>query len=78
MSDNVVQFPGITILPIEPDKVLDGAKAANLEYVLVIGKNENGEEYFASSDADVSIAFYWIELFKHRTFTGKLGGDGDR
>lgn len=63
MSD-VVDFPGITMLSIPPEKILEGAKKQNLADVLVIGWTGKGELYFASSSADGAEVNWLIDQAK--------------
>ena len=63
MSDNVVDFDGITKLDLDPDRVLEGAKG-QLEAVIVIGYTSDGEEYFASSKADGGTTLWLLERCK--------------
>jgi hypothetical protein len=60
---NVVKFPGETLLDLNPDDILDGAKG-KLEKVMVIGYTEDGDEYFDSSFADGMIAVWLMERIK--------------
>ncbi len=48
--------------------VLDGAK--HLKSVLVIGYDENGDAYYASTHGDDELLVYMIEKFKHRILNG--------
>jgi len=50
-KDNVINFPGLTTLNIDPDKVIEAAKG-KLEMVVIVGYDKDGFEYFASSDPD--------------------------
>lgn len=66
----------IEVIPIDEDEetqgdegpsiegVCDGAKEANLKYVLVLGETPDGEWYFASSEGDVYRAIHIAEQFK--------------
>lgn len=49
MSD-IIPFPGSTTLNIDPRQVLEGALKANLKEAIVIGTDENGYFYLASSE----------------------------
>ena len=66
---NVIPLGGYTKLDIEPDKVLDSA-LGQLEQVLVIGYNENGDNYFASSTSDIGKLLRMIETFKFNLMNG--------
>lgn len=63
MSGNVVEFSGITYLDLPPDRILEGAKG-KLKGVIVIGYDEDGEEYFASSYADGGETLWLLERSK--------------
>lgn len=49
----VIPFNGITRLDLPPDRVLEGAMG-ELDSVVILGYDKEGEEYFASSIADGS------------------------
>ena len=68
MSDNVVRFPGITKLDLDPDLVLREA-IGKLEGVLLLGYTKDGECYFASSYADGGEVMWLVERFKHHFHT---------
>ena len=64
---NVIEFPGETRQPLDPDKVLEGMKG-QCSYVLILGwgKEEDGEPFIASSStSDLRDSFYAIETYKH-------------
>jgi hypothetical protein len=54
-----------TPLDIPPDRVLDGAKAAELDVVFVLGLKD-GELYAAASTSDVGEALVLFEKFKRQ------------
>lgn len=62
---NVTEFRGITTQPIDSDKVLDAAKGA-LTDVLVLGWSKDGKFYAASSNADLQAAIYLASKFVHK------------
>lgn len=66
MTDNVVTLNMVTRLPIPVDRVLDDAQAAGLTQVIVIGVTADGEEYFASSEADGGNVLWQMERAKKR------------
>lgn len=66
--NNVVKFPGETLLDLNPDDVLDEAKG-KLEKVIVIGYTDDGSEYFDSSFADGMIAVWLLERIKMMLLT---------
>lgn len=61
----VVEFTGITSLPIDPERILESAKG-KLQRVIVIGIDMDGEEYVASSDPDCGTSLWDIERAKLR------------
>lgn len=64
MSDNtVVEFTGITKLKMPVDRVLESAKG-ELEEVIIIGYDKDGEEYFASTYSDGGILLWLLERAK--------------
>lgn len=64
MTDNVVIFPGVTKLRLDPRQVLD--RAPPMEDVVVLGITEEGEFYFASSHPDGGVVLYLMERARHR------------
>lgn len=65
MTDNVVRFRGITKLPIPASVVLDEAPRDMTE-VIIIGRQADGEFYFASSEADGGNVLWWLEMAKRK------------
>lgn len=61
----VVNWRGITTLPLDPERVIDAAKG-KLERVVIIGRTVDGEEYFASSEADGGTVMWDLERAKLR------------
>lgn len=55
-----------TRLDIPAERVLDGAVEAKLDRVVVLGYDQNGEEYFASSIADGGDILWLMERLKLR------------
>jgi len=70
--DNIEILDTVTRLDIPAGRVIDGAKEADLETALVIGWDEDGEFYFASSKADGGCVLWLLELAKK-----ELMGDDD-
>lgn len=62
---NVVRFPGVTRLDIDPDQVLQEA-IGQLEGVVIAGCTKDGEHYFASSYADGGETLWLLEACKKR------------
>ncbi len=63
----IIPIGGVTTLDIPPDKILEAAKG-QLEGVLVIGYDKDGELYTASSYADGGIVIWLLEATKNRLF----------
>lgn len=64
MAD-ILNFTGITRLDTPPDRVLDAA-LGKLTEVVVVGYDQEGNEYFASSKANGADALWLLERGKHR------------
>lgn len=72
--DNIVNFPGkqvITDKPVPVKNILLGADRANLKETIVIGFDEDGEFYFASSEADGANCLWLLEQAKLRLLNTK-------
>lgn len=64
MTDNVHTLSVETRLPLDPARVLNAALAANLERVVVVGIDEHGEEYAASSLPSAADVVWLLERAK--------------
>lgn len=62
---NVIKFTGVTRLDLTPERVLDAAKESRLGGVVVMGFDEDGEFYAASSYADGGTVMWLLEKCKH-------------
>ena len=60
---NVIDWPGITTLDLEPDKVLQGAKN-QLDDVLVLGWDKDGLLWISGSKAKKADALWLLECAK--------------
>lgn len=60
-DDNVVVLDGPTRLDIPPERVLNGALESELESVLVVGWQKNGQLYKASSTGDAAAILLLLE-----------------
>ena len=58
---DVVEFCGVTRLDIDPDRLLNAAEG-NVETVVIIGYDKNGDFYFSSSKADGAEVLWLMEL----------------
>ena len=63
MSAKVIQFTGITKLDQPPDRVLERSMG-ELEGVVVMGYDKDGDEYFCSSYADGGTVLWLMERLK--------------
>jgi hypothetical protein len=64
MTDNVVNFPGITTLDMDPERIMEGARKANLSDIVILGYDQAGDEWFASSVADGAEVLWLLERLK--------------
>jgi len=65
-DDNVVPMHGTTKLDIPADRVIDGARDKDLDTIVVVGLDQDGELYFASSTADAGTVLILLERAKVR------------
>jgi len=71
---NVVRFTGISYLPLDPDRLLEEA-IGQLERVMIIGVDKEGNEYFASSEPDGGTCVWDMERAKHKLLTIAQGDE---
>lgn len=64
-DETVVMFPGITTNDFHADQVLEAA-LGRLSEVVIVGRDADGAEYFASSHADGGIALWHLERARHK------------
>uniref|UniRef100_A0A6M3ILV2 Uncharacterized protein n=1 Tax=viral metagenome TaxID=1070528 RepID=A0A6M3ILV2_9ZZZZ len=62
MAD-ISKFDGVTKLDLSADRVIQGA-IGKLDWVVVIGYDKDGDEYFAGSHADGGDVLWLIERMK--------------
>ena len=60
---NIVDFPGTTYGDIPPDRVLESA-IGKMDTVIIIGYDDEGMEYFASSTGDATEMVWLLERMK--------------
>ena len=66
-ADNVVPLRGlVTSLPIPVERVLNSALTADLDTVLVVGYDKEGNFYFAGSEASGPENVWLLEMGKHK------------
>lgn len=79
MSGNVVRLPVITRLCVPVDTVLEGVNEHHattpFKRVLVIGFDEDENEYFASSDPDGGTALWDLERCRYKLMKLTDGDD---
>lgn len=63
---NVVTLGNITRLDLPTGRVLDGAKGKCSDGVVIIGFDDAGDFYFASSIADGGTVMWLLELAKKK------------
>ena len=63
-ENNVVILPVVTRLDVPAERVLNAALAADLDGVVVIGKQKDGGYYFSSSVADGGDVLWLLEWAK--------------
>ena len=72
----VIPLGNVTRLDLPPDRILEGAKG-QLEGVVVMGWNKNGNQYFASSYASGAEVLWLIETCKKALMEVKTDGSSD-
>jgi hypothetical protein len=65
MTDNVTDFPGVSRITTPVPKILATAAGAKLQDVVVVGWRENGEMYFASSNANGAEVLWLLRQAEH-------------
>ncbi len=63
-DDKVVEFTGSTRLDLPVDTILSKVKKAKLDEIIVIGFDEEGDFYFASSKGDGGDMLWLLEKAK--------------
>jgi len=65
MAGELVRFPGVTRLDTDPVLVLrEAIESGKLKNVVIMGYDEDEEEYFASSIADGGTVIWLMERLK--------------
>lgn len=65
MTAEIVRFPGITKLDLDPDLILNAA-IGKLQSVVVLGFDNDGNEYFAASYSDGADAVWHARRLEHK------------
>lgn len=66
MDEKVVRFTGVTKLDIPAGTIIATAAEKGLQGVVIVGFDQEGQEYFASSYADGADALWLLERAKFR------------
>jgi hypothetical protein len=64
MEDNVVILPVVTRLDVPVERIINAAMEADLESIVIVGYDKDGEQYFASSIADGGTILWLFEKAK--------------
>ena len=68
MDDNVVVLDMVTRLDLPVERILTGAQKADLESVVVLGYDQDGDFFFAATKADGGDVLWLLEDAKRRLF----------
>lgn len=63
-DDNVMIFTGVTPIQFDADVILRGALKANLSEVVIVGYDEDGTEFFSSSQPSGPDVLWMLERAK--------------
>lgn len=66
---DVVVLNNATTLDLPPDRVLSGA-LGQLDQVLLLGRDQEGADYFASSTTNKTELLWLVESFKQSLLSG--------
>ena len=72
----IVILNTITRLDLPPERILDAAKKADLESVVIIGYTKEGEYYGASSLADGGDVLWLMEITRDRLLNWEKKQEG--
>lgn len=72
MDAKVILFTGITKLDLPPDRILESAIGKELQGVVILAYDKDGEEYFCSSYADGGTVLWMLERAKLRLLQVKV------
>jgi hypothetical protein len=71
VSAEIINFPGLTKADLPVDSILDGARSAELDVVLVLGRDADGNLYAAGSTGDRATNVLLCREFEHKLLSGK-------
>lgn len=63
---NVIVLGGLTTNDIPPDRVINAAQEYEISPVVVVGKDKDGDLYFAASTSDTAEVLMLLERAKKR------------
>lgn len=66
MTAEILRFNGVTRLPLDPEQVLTEALKFKFQSVTIVGSDESGEFYFASSLPDGPNVLWDLEIAKKK------------
>ncbi len=72
---NVVEFACVTTGHVPPEKILQGALAAQLTEAVVIGQRPDGSVYFAMSTAEAPSINWLLDCAKRLLMDGIAQGE---
>jgi hypothetical protein len=64
IETNIIEFPGETLLDIDPSKMLEECSKEELETALVVACRPDGSLFFASSTGDLYQMLWFLEVAK--------------
>lgn len=73
MDDNVIMWPGTTLLAIPADRIAAAAQKAELKLCIIVGVDKHGDLYFAATEGDLGMVLWQLERAKRELF--KIGGE---
>ncbi len=53
MSENIIKFPGQTIIDLPAGQILDAAKEQPFDSLFLVGMTEDGDFYLAGTTSDM-------------------------
>jgi hypothetical protein len=76
---DVVRGPFVTTNDTSPDRALEAAAEYGLTAVVIVGRREDGEFFFASSQADSGEVLYYLVKAQHKLMCmeDQIEADGD-
>ena len=70
MSNNIIQFRGVTRLDLDVDTTLENLKG-KLDRFVLCGYDKEGEWFFSSTMADGGDVLWLLETLKNKLITGE-------